>query len=63
MATALRLHTIADDCLALEEMLLEGGGEVTPELEAWMAENAEHLTEKIDGYGTLLKEWAGTRTP
>jgi len=52
-----RLHEITADFVALEELLLEAGGELTPEIEAWMAENAWNLDTKVDGYAALIHEW------
>lgn len=52
-----RLHEIAGDFLALEELLMESGGEVTEEIETWMAENTLSLETKVDGYAALIAEW------
>lgn len=53
-----RLHEVGADFLALEALLLEAGGEVTPEIEAWMAENDTNLEAKVDGYASLIEEWS-----
>lgn len=52
-----RLHEVAADFLALESLMIEAGGEVTPEVEAWMAENSANLETKVDGYAALIAEW------
>lgn len=50
------LYELAGDVLALESLLLESGGELTPEIEQWMAEHAGMLSEKVDDYGMVLRE-------
>lgn len=52
-----RLHEIRADFLALEELLLEAGGEITPEAEELMGEMASNLEAKVDGYAALIAEW------
>jgi hypothetical protein len=52
-----RLHDIAGDVLALEDLLLETGGEWTPEVEALFAEVEGSLESKVDGYAALIAEW------
>lgn len=54
---ARRLHEITADFLALEDLLLESGGEVTPEVEALIAEMEGNLEAKADGYAALIQEW------
>ena len=54
-----RLFQIGQDYLALEELLLESGGEVTPEVEELMAEVQGSLEQKVEGYCSLIKEWEG----
>lgn len=54
---ARRLHEITADFLALEDLLLETGGEWTPEVEALFAENQGNLDAKVDGYAALIREW------
>lgn len=53
------LREIAGDVLALEDLLFESGGDDTPEIQEWMAENAANMAGKVDGYGTILREWDG----
>lgn len=52
-----RLHEITADMLALEELLLESGGEWTPEVEALVAEMDGNLEAKAQGYASLIREW------
>lgn len=52
-----RLHEITADMLALEELLLESGGEFTPEVEALIAEMEGNLEAKATGYASLIREW------
>lgn len=57
MVIARRLHEITADFLALEDLLLESGGEWTPEVEALVAELDANLEGKVDGYAALIREW------
>jgi hypothetical protein len=52
-----RLHEITADFLALEDLLLEAGGEFTPEVEALIAEMEGNREAKVDGYAALIREW------
>lgn len=52
-----RLHEIGNDFLALEDLLLESGGEWTPEVEDLVAEMDQNLEAKVDGYAALIAEW------
>ena len=52
-----RLYEIGADFLALEELLLESGGEWTPDVEALLLENEGNLEAKVDGYAALIREW------
>ena len=52
-----RLYDIAGDVLALEELLLESGGEWTPEVEELFAEVEGSLESKCDAYAALIREW------
>ena len=40
--------------MAIEDALWESGGELTPELEQAMAENAESMAKKVDGYNHII---------
>lgn len=39
----------------IEDALWESGGELTPELEQAMAENAESMAKKVDGYNAVIR--------
>jgi hypothetical protein len=43
------LFQITDDLIALDNLLIDSGGELTPEIEAWMAASADRLEGKVDG--------------
>jgi hypothetical protein len=47
------MFSITGDLRALDELLDETAGELTPEVEAWLEEYKTKLTEKVDGVG----EW------
>lgn len=57
------LFEIGEQLLALDALLDESGGEVTPENEAaydaWFAEIQESQAAKLDAYVGLLKTWEG----
>ncbi len=57
--TTLRLDEIAANFDALERLLDETAGEVTPEIEAWFAEYDLALREKVDGYVIYLRSLEG----
>jgi len=55
---------IGEDLLALEELLIEAGGDVTDEeaeaaVTQWLEENAGNLREKLDGYANLIERHDG----
>lgn len=55
------LYAITDDLQALDEMLIELGGDISDPkvaeaIDAWMAELDRDLTRKADGYASLIKE-------
>jgi hypothetical protein len=52
-----RLYDIAEDFAALEAMLLETGGEWTPEVEQAFAALGGELATRVDGYAALIREW------
>jgi len=54
MAT-LTLHAIGEQLAALEQLLIETGGEVTPEVEAWFAEYGGLEQAKVDGIAGFLR--------
>lgn len=45
------LFSLSEDLLALDALLTESGGELTPEVEAWIAESRDKFSDKIDGFG------------
>jgi hypothetical protein len=49
------LSTIALDSLALDQLLFESNGEITPELEAWMQEISTNLATKVDALAFVLQ--------
>lgn len=51
-----RLHEITGDMLALESLMLEAGGEITPEAEALMTEMHQSLEEKCAGYAAIIRQ-------
>ena len=54
------LLDITEDMAAIDELLAESGGEITPEtegtLDAWFAELDTNLTGKVDNYCALITE-------
>tara|TARA_R100000654_G_scaffold41242_2_gene67364 strand:+ start:1261 stop:1770 length:510 start_codon:yes stop_codon:yes gene_type:complete len=55
------LYEISDDLKALEELLIEQGGDVsTPADEdvvmSWLQENQEQLEKKLENYGRMIRE-------
>lgn len=53
------LAEITDQHVALDQLLVESGGEVTPEIEQWMTEYAAELREKVDHYGAAIRRLEG----
>jgi hypothetical protein len=56
------LYTLTEDLLALDQLLAEEGGDVTEEskgaaLESWIKEFNWKMSDKIDGYAGLIKNW------
>ena len=56
------LFQLTADMAAIEEALWENGGELTPELEAAMAETSASLVAKTDGYGALIRKFDAATT-
>lgn len=48
------LVNIVSESLNLEKMLIESGGEITPEIEQFLAVNEKELSEKVDGYHMII---------
>lgn len=57
---SLTLFELTAEMAALEEMLLESGGELTPELEEALTENQQGLSNKVDGYCAILHKFSYT---
>lgn len=56
------LFDLAADMRALDDLLLECGGDITNEataaaVDAWFAENQDRLGEKVDAYVALIREF------
>lgn len=49
------LFEVTDDLLALDQLLTESEGELTPEIEAWREEYAAKIRDKADGIGWYAK--------
>lgn len=47
---------------ALEQELIENGGELTPETEAAMKDNALAIAQKVDGYHAVLRKFTMAET-
>jgi len=48
------LVTIISETANIEQMLVESGGEMTPDIESFLQINASELSLKVDGYSTIL---------
>jgi hypothetical protein len=48
------LALIVNEASKIESMLIESGGEITPEIEAFMAVNAADLSGKVDSYNMVM---------
>lgn len=51
------LYELTQEERALEEALYENGGELTEEIDAWLKQNEEDLTAKLDGYKKIMAEY------
>lgn len=58
MELSTTLFQLSADMLAIEDALWESGGELTPELEQAMMENAESMAKKVDGYNAVIRSFA-----
>lgn len=56
----LRLYQFGGEFEALEELLIESFGELTPEIEALMGDLNSDLDRKIDGYCGLIQNFSRT---
>ena len=57
---SLTLFELTAEMAALEDMLLESGGELTPELEEALTETQQGLSNKVDGYCAILHKFSYT---
>lgn len=58
------LRSIEEDIQALEDLLIEMGGDISDieaeqAIDAWLEENKKNLQKKLDGYGTIIKSRLG----
>lgn len=54
------IFDIGDDIRALHDLLTEMDGDITEfeqEIDRWLAENTENLHQKLNSYGSLLREF------
>lgn len=49
------LYQLTSEQQRIEDLLLENGGELTPEIEDALASNNEALTAKVDGYNHIFR--------
>lgn len=55
MELSTTLFQLSNEMRMIEDALWESGGELTPELEQAMAENAESMAKKVDGYNAVIR--------
>ena len=58
MELSTTLFQLSNEMRMLEDALWESGGELTPEIEKALAENAESMAKKVDGYNAVLRSFA-----
>ena len=56
------LFQLTADMAAIEDLLMENGGELTPEVEAMLTPTQEALAVKADGYNMLLRKLKAEET-
>lgn len=56
------LIQLTEEQQALEQELIENGGELTPETEAAMKENALAIAQKVDGYHAIMRKFDAAET-
>lgn len=54
------LFELNAEMAAIEETLIENGGELTPELEQALAENEKSLAKKVDDYAAIIAKFSYT---
>lgn len=56
------LVSIVNEAISIERLLIESGGEITPELSDALAVNAGTLADKVDGYVHILERFEDLET-
>lgn len=54
------LFQLSEQAQAIEDLLYETGGELTPELEQAMTETRESMIAKVDSYNALIRKFCAT---
>lgn len=54
------LFELTAEMAAIEDALIESGGELTPELEQALAENEKSLAKKVDDYAAIIAKFSYT---
>lgn len=57
MEKKMTLYELGERERQLEELLYESGGELTPEIEALMSDNADNMAAKVEGYNRIIREY------
>lgn len=52
------LYELTAEQARIEDLLEQNGGEITPEIEEALTLTADALPKKVDGYGTLIRQFA-----
>lgn len=58
--SGMTLFELSAEMAAIEDALIEGGGELTPELEQMLQENQQGLANKVDGYCAIIHKLSYT---
>lgn len=56
------LIAIVSESAQIEQMLIESGGELTPELEAFLQVNGKELAEKVDAYDLIIERFENLKS-
>ncbi len=48
---------IVNEAMQIEQMLMESGGEITPEIDQALAVNSNSLVEKVDSYHHIIERF------
>ena len=62
MEKSLTLYELTAEQQAIEDALIDNGGELSPELEEMLNSNQEAISEKVDGYNKILRKFEGRET-